>query len=327
MDLILLPPPIQRGELLTPVGETRLESLISWFLDHGTFVRLYAYVPAADEERRWLLEFLKGAGRKFGVEIAALLDPAHITWDLVEALHTRGVVDLIICVNSGELAAGLAAVALVDRYRAERTAAARPDVGLSCRVWLEPGNAGDDFQRLSRLALSAPWLTIEESGFAPAAEALVEPVPLPNALQRREGGCWLYHKSLTVDAAGRVWMCPRHTGGPAEGRTGDLFANSPDELMIAKENGSARLGRTAACRRCGLRGRFQWPEPPRTRPGLPTADSDRVRSGTDRPTLEALTPEVDAGDAVASLQAIEAFEARRASWSARLEDWELESDS
>ena len=196
----------------------RLDTLISWFLDQGTFVRVYAYVPAADEERRWLLDFLNNAGRKFGVEIVALLDPAQLTWDLLEALHTREVVDLILCVDGGGLAAALAAVALLGRYRATRTAAARPDVGFSCRLWLEPGFAGDDFQRLSRLALAAPWLTAEEPGFAPAAAGFEQAVDLPDALQRREGGCWLYHKSITVDAAGRVWMCPRHTGGPAEGR-------------------------------------------------------------------------------------------------------------
>ena len=96
--------------------------------------------------------------------------------------------------------------------------------------------------------------------------------------------------------------------------------------MIAKQKGCARLGRTAACRRCGLRGRFQWPEPPRSRPGLPAADPDTARNGSDRPTLEALSPEVDAGDVVASGQALEAFEARLEAWSARLEDWESEGE-
>jgi hypothetical protein len=330
MDVILLPPAGAPAALFSPLGEQRLETLLSWFLDRGEFVRLYACLPGAGAERRWLLDFLAGAGRKLGVESVALLEPAELTWDLLEALHTRGLVDLVLREGTAGPDSTLAAVDLLGRYRAAHAAAARPGGGLACRLWLAPGAAGDDSRRLARLARSAPWLAVEEPGFELAAVRTAAisagPAELPAAILSRPGGCWLYHQSLTVDAAGRLWMCPRHAGGPAEGRVGELFADPPEELLAAKQAGRARLGRTRGCRRCGLRGRFQWPEPPRLRPGLPAAAPDVARNG-DRPRQEALTPEVDAADPLASGQALEAFEARLEDWSAHLEDWESRGEA
>jgi hypothetical protein len=252
------------------------------------------------------------------------VEPAELTWDLLEALHTRGLVDLVLLERDGEPDSTRAAVELLGRYRAAHATAAGPGGGLAGRLWPAPGAAGEGSRRLAALARSAPWLEVEEPGFElPAAAAGRPAEPPPAAVLSRPGGCWLYHQSLTVDAAGRLWMCPRHAGGPAEGRVGDLLADPPEELLAAKQAGRARLGRTEPCRRCGLRGRFQWPEPPRSRPGLAAAVPAAPRAGGDLlPRLEALTPEVDGEDPRASGEALAAFEARLEEWSAHLEEWE-----
>jgi hypothetical protein len=320
MDLLLLAPAgPQDPRLFSSLGEQRLEGLITWFIDRGEFVRLYAFVPADDAALRWLLDRMSGIARRYGLETSAILPAERLGGDLLEALHARGILDLVLTAEARQLDAVLAATARIDGYpwRHGRAAAARSGRGLSCRLWLEPGDDGEDLQRLSILRRRAPWLAVEAPGFDLPAAPPRAAAELPEELRARRGGCWLYDLSLTIDAAGRVPMCPRH-GNVAEGTLGDVFLHTPEELLARKEAGQSRVGESAPCRRCHVRGRFQWPEPERPRPAVP-APPVAV------PVVE--SREIPADQPQAAAQALADFELRLQAWSAELEDWEADGDA
>ncbi|HEY0512615.1 MAG TPA: hypothetical protein VGH73_11960 [Thermoanaerobaculia bacterium] len=330
MDVILIPPAGESPgssathELYQPLGEQRLEALITWLIDRGELSRLYAFLPEEAAAARWTLGYLGEAGRKFGVEVSLLLPPERLTADLLEALHARGILDLILTAGAGSFGACRAALAALDDYRAGRAVVARSGRGFSCRLWLEAGEDGADYRRLAALTREAPGLAIDTPAFGLATQGAGR-TALPEALLSRSGSCRLFELSLTVDPSGGVWMCSRQ-GGAAEGRLGDLFTDTPEELLAGKDGGRARVGTTAACRSCGVRGRFQWPEseptPLAAQPAAPGAGVARKRP--DRPPL---TQEVSALDPRQAGEALAEFEARLEAWSTRLADWEADGQS
>ncbi len=343
MDILLLPPlgddPASDADaprpLHQPPGEQRLSALIAWLIDRGELGRLYAFLPEAEPAAHWTLDCLGEAGRKLGVEVSLLLRPERLTVDLLEALHARGVLDLILTGGgaasdtSDASDASRAALATFDRYRAGRAAVARSGRGFSCRLWLDSSEAGDDYQRLASLTRAAPGLAIDSPAFRLPVPRAAGPPALPEALLSGPGGCRLFELSLTVDPDGRVWICPLH-GGAADGQVGDLFADAPEELLARKEVARARIGKTAPCRRCGVRGRFAWPEseprlaaPPPPQP--PPAEAAAAPPGP--PDGQVLTPEVAGDDPQRAEQALADFEASLEAWSSGLADWETDGQS
>jgi hypothetical protein len=344
MDILLLPPtgddPASGAgaprPLHQPPGEQRLWGLIAWLIDRGELGRLYAFLPEAEPAARWTLDCLEEAGRKLGVEVSLLLRPERLTVALLETLHARGVLDLVLTGGSGGTGAGdasRAALAAFDRYRAGRAAVARSGRGFSCRLWLDSGEAGDDYQRLAALARAAPGLAIDSPAFRLPVPAAAGRRALPEALLSGPGGCRLFELSLTIGPDGRVWICPLH-GGVAEGRAGDLFADTPEELLARKEAARARIGRTIPCRRCGVRGRFAWPEsaPPRLAappppPAQPQPAETAAAATPGPPDRQALTPEVAGDDPQRAERALADFEASLEAWSSGLADWETDGQS
>jgi hypothetical protein len=347
MDVILLAPP-RDGEptppspegprLHGPLGEQRLRALIAWFMDRAQFVRLIAFVPAAEADFRWLLDFLSAAARSYGVEAVAILLLEQVTEDRLEALHTYGILDLVVLATMDRWESASAAMTTLARFRSARAAVARSGRGLSCRLWLAPGAGWEHHRRLASLSRGAPWLAIDTPGFDLAAETAAVPHALPEELRALPGGCWLYDQSLTIDAAGRVRICPRHAAGEEQG-AGDLFGHTPEELLSRKTTVRGRVGQTAACRLCQVRGRFQWPESERPRP-LPanagaaapagaalaivapaTAAPAGSPAGDGRAPLPFLQ-EILAVEGGAGAEALGAFEDRLETWRARLEEWD-----
>ncbi|HEX5719014.1 MAG TPA: hypothetical protein VF179_22820, partial [Thermoanaerobaculia bacterium] len=105
MDVILLPP-----EDPNPLGEQRLEALTTWLVDRGEHVRFFAFLPPDSDggrARRWLLGCLEGLARKYGVEVSTLLRPEQLDGEILEALHSRGLLDLILTADAGTFEAAL----------------------------------------------------------------------------------------------------------------------------------------------------------------------------------------------------------------------------
>lgn len=314
MDVILLP-----TDDPNPLGEQRLEALTTWLVDRGEHVRLFAFLPPGGAARRWLLGCLEGLTRKYGVETSTILRPDQLDGDVLEALHSRGLLDLILTADAGSFEAALDALAAFDRYRAGRATAAgtaRTGRALTCRVWLELGEDGRDTERLARASVSAGGAAVDTPAFT-LPVALAPLPPLPAHPRPRSTGCWLFELSLTIDGAGGVWLCPLHAGLGEEGRLGDLFRDTPDELLARKPGARDRIGTTSACRGCRLRARFRWPEaePPEP-PRPPLQEPPAVREPAPVFPEVRIEPPEDAG------QALEAFEARLEAWSARLEGWD-----
>lgn len=304
MDVILLP-----SDDPNPLAEQRLEALTTWLVDRGEHVRLFAFLPPVGAARRWLLGCLEGLARKYGTEISTLLRPEQLDGDTLEALHSRGLLDLILTADAATFAAALDALAAFDRYRAGRAAVARTGRGLSCRLWLELGEDGRDSERLAQ---ASRWAAVDTPAFT--LPMGIQPLPpLPAHLRSRSTGCWLFELSLTIDGAGGVWLCPLHAG-LEEGRLGDLFLDTPDELLARKPGARDRIGTTSACRGCRLRARFRWPEA--EPPEAPMPRGPAVREPA------AAFPEVRIEQPEEAGQALEAFEARLDAWSSRLEDWD-----
>jgi len=302
MDVILLP-----TDDPNPLAEQRLEALTTWLVDRGEHVRLFAFLPPAGNSRRWLLGCLKGLTRKYGAEVSTILRPDQLDGDTLEALHSRGLLDLILTAGAGSFEAALDALAAFDRYRAGRAALARTGRALVCRLWLELGEDGRDSERLAQ---ASRWVAVDTPAFTLPVEISPLP-PLPAHLRSRSTGCWLFELSLTIDGAGGVWLCPLHAGLGEEGRLGDLFRDTPDELLARKPGARDRIGTSSACRGCRLRARFRWPEaePPPVRP----AAAPVVREPA------AVFPEIRMEQPE---EAGQAFEARLDAWSSRLEDWD-----
>lgn len=329
MDLILLP-----CDEPHPLGEQRLEALATWLIDHGEHVRFFAFLPSApglpgDTARRWTLGCLEALTRKYGVEASTLLRPEQLDAATLEALHSRGLLDLILTANAASFDAALDALAAFDRYRAGRAVVARTGRALSCRLWLELAGDGHDYRRLAQ---AAPWAAVDTPAFTlPPAGTLQTPQPsplppLPEHLRSRSTGCQLFELSLTIDGAGGVWLCPLHAGTGAEGRLGDLFRDTPGELLARKPDARGRIGTTSACRRCGLRGRFRWPELERMKPAAAPRLPAPAKPAAAEPAAP-LSPEVRVEQPREAEQALEAFEARLDAWSSQLEGWEDEGQA
>lgn len=322
MDILLLAPAGPDPRAMTPLGERRLEGLVTAFVDRGEFVRLYAYVPADEAALRWLLDApggVAGIARRYGLEASAIVPAARLTTGLLEALHARGILDVVLTASGRAFAEALAAIAVIDGHHG-RAAAPRSGRALSFRLWLEPGDDGEDHRRLALLGRRAPWLAVEAPAFDVPAAPPLPASELPEELRGRRGGCWLFDLSLTVDGDGRVRMCPRHAE-VEEGVVGDLFLHTPEDLLGRKRDARSRVGTNGPCRRCGVRGRFQWPEPERDRPAVAPAATAAAAAPAPPAGLPE-TLEVDAGDPEAAARALADFEARLEAWSASLESWE-----
>jgi hypothetical protein len=121
-------------------------------------------------------------------------------------------------------------------------------------------------------------------------------------------------------------MCSRQ-GGAVEGQVGDLFTDTPEELWSRKEAARTRVGKTAACRSCGVRGRFLWPESAPPPLAAAAAALEEGAAAPDRPDRRLLSPEVSGDDPRQAGEALAEFESQLEAWSARLADWEAGGQS
>ncbi len=324
MDLILLP---RRGaaddaaderSLYAAEGRARLAALLAWLVaadQEEEGVDLYAFLPTERGEGDRCLAFL-AARAAVPSAVYLLLAPEQVTRELLARLEDDGPRRLLVqAAPGGHERTERALQALAEHLLAT------PSSALRFGFWQPAEPDGACFRRVrSFLDYGIPAELVDSPLFTLPEPAAPGAADLPPELAALPTGCQIYGNTVTLDAAGAVRFCPRDGG--AEGiDLGNLFADTPERILLRKGQHARRAGALEVCRSCQLRGRFFWPR----RTGAAVDELYRVGLNAQGPLppfrvadlrhldLSLLPPAEQEAE-------IEAFAERLLAWRARMEE-------
>lgn len=244
-----------RNTLLSEPGSQRLEELLSWFVDNKDSeggLDIYAALPKRAGEKAWLLKVFMRWSEKLSIGCFLLIAPDQLTTRLLQDLEAAGLTNLIFTANSNNDAQTETGLRILAEYFLNHTSSS-----LRFGFWL-PGQSDEkNFLRLrSFLALGIPSKIVDSPLFTLAKAESDTKTQVPVELLPAFSICHIFSNTLTLDVEGDVRYCSRD----AHKRTtlGNIFTDTPEQLMIRKGKHSRLAGKLEMCLSCRLRGRYSW---------------------------------------------------------------------
>jgi len=254
--------------IYSPAGRAELLRVIDWLAVHGNRARLFAWLPCvADHQTDHFTDLVFEIARGDRVLPICVVGLRSLSEELVERLFVRGLRRIIVQDDTSvpiEEATRKVAHArdFLENKRRGQDGNLRPMTPAdwySLSLWLDETELPGHYHRVRALnasgvaweMISAAQLTVGASGEAP-------PEPGDGYAVPAEGlSCQVYDSTIVVDSNLDVLPCPRFAG-TTNTNAGQLYRDSPEELMVNKGRRAVSIGCTSLCATCGLGARFRW---------------------------------------------------------------------
>lgn len=254
--------------IYSPAGRAEVKRVIDWLAGHGNRARLFAWMPpVATGQTDHFTDLVFEISREDRVLPICVVGLRALSEDLVDRLFVRGLRRIIVqddaSVPTAEAVAQVLRVRdyLEEKRRGEdgRLRPMTPGDWYSFSLWLEETNLPGHYHRVRALnASGVAWEMVSVAQMTVGAGGEVAPELGDGYAVPAEGlRCRVYDNTLVIDSNLDVLPCPRFAGTTGT-NAGQLYRDSPEELMVNKGRRAVFVGCTDLCATCGLGARFRW---------------------------------------------------------------------
>lgn len=326
--------------IYSPAGRAEVKRVIDWLAVHGNRARLFAWLPeVAEGQTDHFTDLVFEISREDRVLPICVVSLRSVNEALAERLFVRGLRRIIIqddgAVPTADAVASVLRVRdyLENKRRGEdgRLRPMTPTDWYSLSLWLDESNLPGHFHRVREMnASGVAWEMISTAQMTVGAGGETAPELGDGYAVPAEGlSCRVYDSTIVIDSNLDVLPCPRFAGTTGT-NAGQLYRDSPEELMVNKGRRAVFIGCTDLCATCGLGARFRWEQ------SRPTIVDEYVALGRREGALGERTVvpsqldgrHIDLGAADPAQQAAElaAFEKSLDDWASSMEGLEDSPD-